>query len=118
MPSGENGVVDADVQMLRDAGVDVCTFFRDSDAIEGMHPVARVKLAASPTISVSVANDFRRILKDFRADIVHIHNPFPLISPSVIRIAARAEVPVVQSVHNYPAFLFGIDWTLPRRTNL
>ncbi len=33
--------------------------------------------------------------------MVHLHNVYPLISPYVVRVAARAGVPVVHTVHNY-----------------
>jgi glycosyltransferase involved in cell wall biosynthesis len=33
--------------------------------------------------------------------VVHVHNVFPLISPYAVRVAARAGIPVVQTVHNY-----------------
>src|SRR5262249_25956371 len=36
-----------------------------------------------------------------RPDLVHLHNPYPLISPWIVRTAHRYGVPVVQTVHNY-----------------
>jgi glycosyltransferase involved in cell wall biosynthesis len=101
MPSGENRVVDDDVRMLRDAGYEAQTFFRDSDAIAEFGPLRKAALAGAPTYAVEAVRDFRRVLTSFRPDIVHLHNPFPLISPSVVRIAAHARIPVVQTVHNF-----------------
>jgi glycosyltransferase involved in cell wall biosynthesis len=101
MPSGENRVVDEDVSMLRDAGAEVHTFFRDSDTIAEYGAARKAALAPSPTYSVEAVRDFRRVLSRFRPDVVHLHNPFPLISPWVIRIAEQARIPVVQTVHNY-----------------
>lgn len=101
MPSGENRVVDDDVLMLRDAGTEVHTFFRDSDSIAEYGALRKAALAPSPTYSVEAVRDFRRVLSRFQPDVVHLHNPFPLISPWVIRIGQRARIPVVQTVHNY-----------------
>jgi glycosyltransferase involved in cell wall biosynthesis len=101
MPSGENRVVDDDVSMLRDAGTEVHTFFRDSDTIVEYGALRKAALAPSPTYSVEAVRDFRRVLSRFRPDVVHLHNPFPLISPWVIRIGEQAGIPVVQTVHNY-----------------
>ena len=43
----------------------------------------------------------RKLLEEKRPDIVHIHNLFPLISPSILPECKRAGVPVVMTVHNY-----------------
>jgi glycosyltransferase involved in cell wall biosynthesis len=100
MPSGENILVDTEVAMLRAAGVDVGTYLRESDDIEDFGPVARVGLAFRPVISVPDVRRFRDRLRAHRPDVVHLHNPYPLISPWVVRTAAAEGVPVVQSVHN------------------
>lgn len=43
----------------------------------------------------------RRRIQETRPDVVHLHNPFPLISPWVVRVAKSEGLPVVQTVHNY-----------------
>jgi glycosyltransferase involved in cell wall biosynthesis len=101
MPSGENRVVDADVSMLRTAGIEVETFFRESDSIAELGAARTVALAASPTYSIEAVRAFRRTLRRFRPELVHLHNPFPLISPWVVRIAEQERIPIVQTVHNY-----------------
>ena len=45
--------------------------------------------------------EFRQMLQTSRPDVVHIHNFFPLISPSVYYACHREGVPVVQTLHNY-----------------
>jgi len=37
----------------------------------------------------------------FRPDIVHVHTPFPIMSPSVFVAAHRAGIPVVTTSHSY-----------------
>jgi glycosyltransferase involved in cell wall biosynthesis len=41
------------------------------------------------------------VIASERPDIVHLHNPYPLISPWVVRTAQAHGLPVVQTVHNY-----------------
>jgi glycosyltransferase involved in cell wall biosynthesis len=41
------------------------------------------------------------VIEGFRPDVLHLHNPYPLLSPWVIRTARRHGVPVVHTVHNY-----------------
>src|SRR4051812_3063042 len=101
MPSGENRVVDDEVEMLQDTGLEVETFFRNSDDIEDFGPLKKAALAISPTYSAEAVRDFRQVITERRPDVVHLHNPFPLISPWVVRVAKDAGIPVVQTVHNY-----------------
>ncbi|HZK75032.1 MAG TPA: glycosyltransferase [Clostridia bacterium] len=101
LPSGENMVVDREIAMLRDAGVEVDTYIRDSDEIEHFGPVKRAELAVRPIYSLEDSKAFKARIRSFRPDVVHLHNPYPLISPAVIRVAKTAGVPVVQTVHNY-----------------
>jgi glycosyltransferase involved in cell wall biosynthesis len=99
-PSGENRLVDAEIALLRDAGVEVVPLLTDSDDIaSGARGV--LQAAPGPVYSRSGVRRFRRLLEESRPDVVHVHNVFPLISPYVVRVAARAGVPVVQTVHNY-----------------
>jgi glycosyltransferase involved in cell wall biosynthesis len=41
------------------------------------------------------------MINEFGPDIVHIHNWFPLLSPSIIWEADAEGIPVVQTLHNY-----------------
>jgi hypothetical protein len=99
LPSGENTVVDQEIRWLAAAGVAVTPFVRSSDV---MSTRDRALLPVSP-IWAPLA-DFARLLRATRPDVVHLHNPYPLISPRVVRIAHRFGVPVVQTVHNSGTF--------------
>src|SRR5688572_2755378 len=48
--------------------------------------------------SASVVN---KKMKEFKPDILHVHNFVPLASPSVFYVAKRNRVPVVLTLHNY-----------------
>ena len=101
VPSGENEVVDDEVAQLRSAGVDVVTYLRDSDEIAGLGALGKARLATRPIRSGEDVRALGALLREVRPDVLHLHNPYPLISPWVIRTAARHGVPVVQTVHNY-----------------
>jgi glycosyltransferase involved in cell wall biosynthesis len=45
--------------------------------------------------------DLAGVLAADRPDVVHVHNTFPLISPSILDACADAGVPVVATLHNY-----------------
>lgn len=44
---------------------------------------------------------FKRLLKKFKPDIIHAHNIYHQLSPSIIDAAREAKVPVVMTLHDY-----------------
>ncbi|MFB9234526.1 glycosyltransferase [Plantactinospora siamensis] len=100
-PSGENTIVDAEIEQLTGAGVEVLPFLRSSDEIPELPPAARALLPLSPIYAPGAQRDLARLIEAQRPDLVHLHNPYPLLSPWVVRTAHRYGVPVVQTVHNY-----------------
>src|SRR5688500_18468703 len=86
-PSGENTVVDAEMGQLAEAGIDVIPFMRSSDEIPALPALQRATLAVSPAYARRAQRDLKAILARERPDVVHLHNPYPLLSPWVIRTA-------------------------------
>lgn len=101
MPSGENTMVDAEIAQLTSAGVDVVPYLRSSDEIGALSPAAKALLPVDPVYAPRAQRDLAAIIREHRPDVIHLHNPYPLLSPSVIRTAHRFGVPVVHTVHNY-----------------
>jgi len=58
---------------------------------------AAVRLFHSP----EVAGRFRKLLHDFRPDVVHLHNIHSYLSPVVAQVAHRAGIRVVWTMHDY-----------------
>ena len=100
-PSGENIVVDSEIAQLTGAGVTVVPFLRSSDEIADLGPVGKLALMGSPVYSRSTQRELSAMLERERPDVLHLHNPYPFLSPAVVRTAQRHGVPVVQTVHNY-----------------
>lgn len=98
--SGEEAVVNSLLQLLSEHGHDVSLFDRSSTEIEKM-PFGELQAFFSGIYNISSKRSMRRELENHRPDIVHVHNVFPLISPSVLRECRMAGVPVVMTVHNY-----------------
>ena len=44
---------------------------------------------------------FESLIKDFRPDIIHIHNIYHQISPSILSVAKKYKIPVVMHLHDY-----------------
>jgi glycosyltransferase involved in cell wall biosynthesis len=100
-PSGENRVVDGEIEQLSAAGVEVLPFLRSSDEIASLPVVGRAMLPVSPLWNPGTQRALARLLREHRPDVLHLHNPYPLLSPWVVRTAHRYRVPVVHTAHNY-----------------
>ncbi len=95
---GEDSVVDSEIALLRAHGHEVTTYFRSNDDITTI-PTATV--AIQTLWSSRTADELIELIRTFRPDVIHVHNTLPLISPAIYWIAARAGVPVVQTLHNF-----------------
>lgn len=97
---GEHTVFENEVKLLRDHGHEVIEYTRSNDELKK----SKIKLIFSPfsTLwSFRTYRDVKRLIKEKNIDIVHCHNTFPLISPSVYYAARKCGVPVVQTIHNF-----------------
>ena len=99
LPSGENRIVDLEVEALRAQGVDVAAHFRESDMLQGSVAGLTEAVAAQVRPAASLKS-LRALLRRVRPDVVHLHNPFPLIPPALVKLAHNEEIPVVQTLHN------------------
>ncbi|TYL50151.1 glycosyltransferase family 4 protein [Nocardioides sp. BGMRC 2183] len=100
-PSGENRVVDAEAQLLASAGHQVDRFERHSDDIATWSLPRRAALPLSSVRSREAREALERRLLETRPDVVHVHNTFPTLSPSVLLACRDHGVPVVATLHNY-----------------
>lgn len=99
--SGENAVVDEETRLLADVGHEVAAVLASSDDLVGIDVRESLRLAVSPIIGGRPLGQFEEALKRFRADVVHLHNVFPLFSPRVISLARKHGAATVHTVHNY-----------------
>jgi len=95
---GEDAVVESEVALLRAAGHEVREYRRHNNELDDM---GTARAAADTLWSRRTASDLGALLAAWRADVLHVHNTFPLISPSLYWAAASARVPVVQTLHNF-----------------
>jgi glycosyltransferase involved in cell wall biosynthesis len=98
--SGEEAAIDNLATMMAARGMVVQRFSRSSANIE------ETMLGKIPAFFSGIHNpfsrrEFRRFLREFRPDIVHIHNLYPLISPSILPECTAQGIPVVMTVHNF-----------------
>lgn len=96
---GEDVVVQAEKALLEANGNVVNLVEASNDNIVGC--LEKAKTAVSAIYSPSSKRRVREEIAKFAPDIVHVHNYFPLLSPSVFYACQEAGVPVVQTLHNY-----------------
>ncbi len=95
---GEDAVAEAEAALLRQHGHEVELYMRHNDEV---NRISRFAVACDTLWSLRTRRDLQALFMRHRPDIVHVHNSFPLISPSVYWAAARAGLPVVQTLHNF-----------------
>ncbi len=106
---GEESVLENEMSLLERHGHDVRLVSVNNDVIAGTASKLRVaaKLAYDRRSELRLGDE----ISAFRPDLLHVHNFFPQLTPSVYWAAARHGVPVVQTLHNFRticagAFLF------------
>lgn len=95
---GEDSVVETEADLLRAHGHEVHLYLRDNTEIDNMN---RISLLAQTFWSRRTVRDIKHLVSSFRPDIIHAHNTFPLISPSLFWAANKLGIPVVQTMHNF-----------------
>lgn len=103
-PSGENTVYQAEAELLRGQGHTVIEFTRHSDEIRNRGIFGTVQGALSTLWNPFSARRLRQVLSREQPDILHVHNTFPLLSPSIFHAAKGLPVATVLTLHNYRTF--------------
>jgi glycosyltransferase involved in cell wall biosynthesis len=109
-PGGEDVVFEQERQMLERAGHHVVAYHRSNLEINERSLVGRLRLAPKVIWSSDTRRELAEILLHEKPQVVHVHNTFVMISPSIYSACREARVPVVQTLHNYrllcPAAIF------------
>lgn len=98
---GEDQVVRNEKKLLEEYGHRVYRYSRHNRELEQMGMVRKLLLPFTTVFSLRTFREVKKIIRDKRIDIVHVHNTLPLISPSVFYAAFARKVPVVMTVHNF-----------------
>lgn len=96
-PGGEDAVVQSEAALLERRGHRVLRHERHNDELHGL---PRWRGAAQAVWSTATTRELDRLIAAQRPDIVHVHNSWPLVSPSVFHAARRHGLPVVLTLHN------------------
>lgn len=102
---GEDAVVQLERDLLLSRGHEVEQLVVSNEEIRTRRDrlLTALRTSSSPTGRELAARALARV----RPDVVHVHNTFPLLSPSVYDACADAGVPVVQTLHNFRTICAG-----------
>src|ERR1035437_3471039 len=96
---GEDAVARDEAELLRGRGHSVLLLEQDNDSIDDIG--GKLIAAASIFYSASSRLRMKSAIHDFHPEIVHIHNWFPMLSPSIIIETDNFGIPIVQTLHNF-----------------
>jgi glycosyltransferase involved in cell wall biosynthesis len=102
-PSGENKVVEDEIRMLKYFGNDVDTFFLYNDKLRKSGFIGKFIASFSYIFNFYSLIIFKIKIKKFKPNVIHVHNIFPLISPSIFYFT-DSRIPFFYTLHNYRLF--------------
>lgn len=85
-------------ELLREAGHCVRSYTLPAAEALGL---SEIRAGAKAIWNREACQAVAREIEDFKPDVVHVHTPFPLLSPAVFRTAVRLGVPSVTTVHSF-----------------
>jgi glycosyltransferase involved in cell wall biosynthesis len=97
---GSNNATNATIEVCRARGVATEVFTRRAaDLPSGVR--GRLQAATTAFVGRDTVQAFEALLDSFRPDVVHAHELFPLVSPWILPLCTRRNVPVVMTCVDY-----------------
>jgi glycosyltransferase involved in cell wall biosynthesis len=98
LSGGEDSVYEAEMSLLQNIGHAVLplTFYNEDLVSFPSWQQAQLTLW-----NQEAYRRMRQAIRDYKPDLLHAHNTFPLASPAVIHAAKAEGIPVVMTLHNY-----------------
>lgn len=95
---GEDTVLENEIKSLNSAGIQTLLYTASNDTIGWRN---------KPFVFLSAIFSFKHLFKSYKflkenkPSVVHVHNFFPLISPSIFFACRILKIPTVLTLHNY-----------------
>jgi glycosyltransferase involved in cell wall biosynthesis len=99
LAGGEDTVAAQEVSMLRQRGHSVDLLLEDNSDIRT--PLARINTAINSFYSFKSRNLVEARIREWKPAVVHVHNFFAKLTPSIYDACEKLGVPVIQTLHNY-----------------
>lgn len=95
---GEDQVFKNETRLLEDHEHEIFRYTRHNSELSSW---SGIKMALNTIWNPEVYHTVDQLLNEINPDVCHIHNTFPLISPSVYFACKKHKIPVVQRLPNY-----------------
>jgi glycosyltransferase involved in cell wall biosynthesis len=96
---GEDVVFKSEYDLLLKNGHEVDKLVYDNSIIETTFD--KIKSGLRLIYNPDSAHDVGVKIRDFKPDVIHVHNILPQVSPSVFYVAKKWKIPLVLTLHNY-----------------
>lgn len=96
---GEDNYVTSLKKLLKENGHKVYLYSKDSKNIKTF--LDKIKAAIGLFYSPWVEKELVKIIKEFKPDIAHFHNVYPLIGATAYHVVKKFNIPIIQHIHNY-----------------
>jgi glycosyltransferase involved in cell wall biosynthesis len=100
-PGGEDHVFRTEVELLRGSSMEVHALELSSGDFERVSRLERLQLGLSYRDHRYGRRLIRRHIDELTPDVIHFHNPMPLLGPGAMLEADEAGCATVQTLHNY-----------------
>jgi len=98
---GEDVVFESEKRLLERAGHRVIPYVRSNMELQNASFLDRIAIVPRMVWSSKTRREFATILDAHNPDVVHAHNTFMAISPSIYSACSERHIPVVQTLHNF-----------------
>ncbi|MCB0455249.1 MAG: glycosyltransferase family 4 protein [Aequorivita sp.] len=96
---GEDLVFYNEKKLLERNGNAVSIYIEKNNTINNL--INKINTFINSAYSRKTKLKFERFINLENPDIVHVHNFFPLITPSIYDVCRKHNIPVIQTLHNY-----------------
>ncbi|MCH3973322.1 MAG: glycosyltransferase family 4 protein [Oscillospiraceae bacterium] len=97
---GEHTVYENERRLLQEHGHEVYTYTRDNHELD-TSLTKKLLLPFTTVFSFKTFREAKSLIQEKHIDLVHCHNTFPLISPSIYYAAQSCGIPILQTIHNF-----------------
>jgi glycosyltransferase involved in cell wall biosynthesis len=98
---GEEIAFESEKRLLERKGHEVVTYVRSNMEVQNAPLLDRIAIAPRMVWSSKTRHEFAARLDAQCPEIVHIHNTFMVISPSIYSACSERGVPIIQTLHNF-----------------
>lgn len=92
---GEDTVVKQEISLLKKKHEVECVFFKNKKGVKGLTQFL------FSIWNIKSANIVKKKIKNFKPDLIHLHNWHFASGPLIIRAAKKLKIPIVHTLHNY-----------------